>query len=191
MLVRSCNSRSIFADVGSSYVRPRIGLRVAEPRLAIGEDFQPPFGFRPAAAGRALATFDHTFHRLQVGEHQLGVDRVDVAHRVDAAFDVHHVFVFIAANDVQNRIHVAQVAEKLVAQTFTARGPAHQAGNVDELKNGGDDLLRFDVAVDRVEPWIGNRNRPDIRLDRAKGVILAGDPHGRQRIKERALPDVR
>ena len=83
---------------------------------------------------------------MQVGQHQLGVDRFDVANRIDAAFDVHHVLIFVAADDVQDRVDVAQVAQELVAQAFALRRAAHQARDIDQLKNGRDDFLRFDVA---------------------------------------------
>ena len=106
-------------------------------------------------------------------------------------FDVHHVFIFVTADDVQNGIHVAQVAEKLVAEPFAPRCAPHQPGDIDQLKNGRNDFLRFDVAVDRRQPRIGNRHGADVRLDRAKRIVLAGDAHGRERVEQRALSDVR
>ena len=127
----------------------------------------------------------------KIGQHQLGVDRFDVADRIDAALDVHHVFILVAADDVQDGVDVAQVAQELVAQPFALRRAAHQAGDVDQLKNGRDDLLRLDVAVDRRQPRIGNRHRADVRLDRAERIVLAGDARRRERVEQRALADVR
>ena len=50
---------------------------------------------------------------------------------------------------------------------------------------------RFDVAIDRRQPRIGNRHRADVRLDRAERIVLAGDARRRQRVEQRALADVR
>ena len=61
--------------------------------------------------------------------------------RIDAAFDVHHVFIFVAADDVQNGIDVPQVAQELVAQSFALRRAAHQARDIDQLKNGRNDFF--------------------------------------------------
>ena len=137
------------------------------------------------------APLDHPFDRLHVGQHQLGVDRLDVAQRIDAAFDVDHVFVFVAADDVQNRVDVPQVAQELVAQPFALRRPADQPGDIDQLKDGRDDLFGFDVAVDRRQPRIGDRHGPHVRLDRAERIVLAGNPGRGQRVEQRALADVR
>jgi hypothetical protein len=51
------------------------------------------------------------------------------------------VVVFKAAQDVDDRIHFADVAQELVAQPFALGCAAHQPGNVDKAELGGDDLL--------------------------------------------------
>ena len=71
---------------------------------------------------------------FQVGQHQLGVDRVDVADRVDGALDVDDVGVLEAADDVQDRVHLADVREELVAQPFAGAGAADDAGDVDHAQ---------------------------------------------------------
>ena len=65
--------------------------------------------------------------RVEVGEQQLGLDHLDVALRIDAALDVHDVRIVEAADDVQDRVGLADVGEELVAEplalaTRRARG---------------------------------------------------------------------
>ncbi len=119
------------------------GIPRGEPRFAGREHLDAGLGVFVAGAGGPLGPLQHAFDRLQVGEHQLGVDRFDVADRVDGPFDVHHVGIGEAADDVQNRVDVADVGQELVAQPFALRRPADQPGNVDQLHDGRDDLLRF------------------------------------------------
>ena len=189
--VINCNSRRILAEVGSSYDSPRIGLPSAKQRLALFQNLQPPLGFRSAEADLLGRAIDHAFDRLQIGQHQLGVDRFDIAKRIDAAFDVDDVLIFVAANDVQDRVDVSQVAQELVAEPFALRRAAHQAGDIDQLKNRGDDFFGFDVPIDRRQPRIGNRDGADVRLDRAERIVLAGDARRRERVEQRAFSDVR
>ena len=86
---------------------------------------------------------------MQIGEHQLRVDRFNVADRIDGPFDVDHIGIAEAADDVQNRVDVADIGKELVAEPFTLRSPPNQPGDVDQLQDGRDDLLGFDKAIDR------------------------------------------
>ena len=75
---------------------------------------------------------------LQVGQHQLGGDDLDVAHRVNVSGDVDDVRVLEAAHDVDERIHLADVAEELVAEALAVGRALDQAGDVHELKGRRD-----------------------------------------------------
>ena len=55
---------------------------------------------------------------LHIREDQFEVDRIDVAGRVDAALDVHDVVVDKAAHDVHNRVDLADIRKKLVAEAL-------------------------------------------------------------------------
>ena len=88
----------------------------------------------------SLATRSRRFvHRLEVGEHQLGVDDLDVAHRIDRARHVEDVRVLEAAHDLHDGVHLADVGEELVAEPFALARALHQAGDVHELDGGRDD----------------------------------------------------
>ena len=122
-----------------------------------------------------LGLLDEVGHALleaiEVGQHQLGLDRLRVGDRVDPALDMGHVAAFEAAQHMDDRVHLADVRQELVAQPFALGGAAHEARNVDELELRLDDRLRSRDARDLVQPRVGHGHAPDVRLDRAEGII--------------------
>ena len=68
-------------------------------------------------------------------------DDLDVAQRVGAALDVRDVGIVEAAHDHGDRVGLADVAQKRVAEALARAGAAHQAGDVDEAHGRVDDLL--------------------------------------------------
>ena len=98
--------------------------------------------------------------------------------------------IFIVGMD--DCVHLADVAEELVAEAFALRRALHQPCDIDERQLGWDDLGGAGDGRQPVEPRIGNRDLADVRLDRAKGIV------GRlrrlrlgQRVEEGRLADVR
>ena len=92
------------------------------------------------ALGFFRESLDAPLQAFQVGEHQLGLDGVDVADRVELAAHMRDVLVLETAHDVRKRIHLAHVREKLVAKAFSPRGAADQARDIDERQARGLDL---------------------------------------------------
>ena len=94
--------------------------------------------------------------------------------------------VFKAAHHLHHRIHLANVAEELVAHAFALRGTGHEPSDVHKLDRGRDDLRRLLDCCEWLEPGIGYCHHADIGVDRAKRVIgrfrLA---RAGQRIKQR------
>ena len=72
------------------------------------------------ALGRAL---DALLRLRQVGEHELELDRLDVAQRVDAAAHVDHVLVVEAAHDVHDHVDLRE-GERDGGLGFVARAIA-------------------------------------------------------------------
>jgi hypothetical protein len=58
----------------------------------------------------------------QIGEHQLGVDHLDIANRVDYSADVVNIATLKATHNLDDCVHLANVAQKLIPQTFTGTG---------------------------------------------------------------------
>jgi hypothetical protein len=55
---------------------------------------------------------------LEVRVDQLGLDRLDVAQRVDRALGVDDVRVVVRADDVDDRVGLADVGQELVAEAL-------------------------------------------------------------------------
>ncbi len=117
---------------------------------------------RLVPAGRPGDTIESSLRHLQVGEHQLGVDDLDVAQRVDGFVDVGDIGVLEAAHDVQDGVDAADVPEELVAEPLALRRPSHQAGDVDDLDGRGDDLLRGDDASSSSRRGSGTGTMPTL-----------------------------
>ncbi len=138
---------------------------------------------------QAVAPF---LQRREIGQHQLGVDHLDVAHGIDRAADVMDVAILETAHHLHDRVHFADMAEELVAEPFARARAFHQPRDVHELDRGRDDLLRAGQLREHFEPRIGHGHDPEIRVDRAKRVVRrlrfsrAGDG-----VEERGFPDVR
>jgi hypothetical protein len=82
---------------------------------------------------------------------------------------VHHVLVVEAAHHVDDGVGLADVGQELVAQAFTLGGPGDQAGDVDELDDGGLHLLRLDDLGEGVEARVGHFDDAHVGLDGAEG----------------------
>ena len=134
---------------------------------------------------------DALFQAVEIGEHQLGLDGLDIGQRRDLAFDMGDVGILKAAHHMRDRVDLADGGEKLVAEALALRGAAHQAGDIDEGQPRRDDLRRFGDLGELVEPRIRHRDLADIRLDGAERIIrrLRRRRLG-QRIEQRRLADI-
>ena len=95
-----------------------------------------------------------------------------------------HVRALETAHDVRDRIHLADVGEELVAETFAFGCPGDQAGDVDELDGRRDDLLRVCDCGQLLEPRIWHRHDPYVRVDGAERVVLRGDLRAGERVEQ-------
>src|SRR5256714_1411725 len=68
---------------------------------------------------------------LEVGDDQLGVDRLDVVARRHLAVHVHHVLVVERPDHLADRVRLADVGEERVAPALALRRAPDQAGDVD------------------------------------------------------------
>ena len=145
-----------------------------------------------AGADFLLQAITPFLQRSEIGQDQLGVDHFDVAHRIDRRADVMDVGVLEAADDLHDRVHLADVAEELVAQAFARARAFHETGDVDELDRGRDDLLRTREFRQDFEPRIGHGDDAEVRIDRAERIVrrlrLARSGDG---VEERRFSDIR
>ena len=103
-----------------------------------------------------------------------------------------NVRIFKATNHLHDRVHFANVMEKLVSQSFARACAFDQAGDIDELDRGWRDFFGVGNLCDFFQPRIGHRDDSDVRINRAERIIFcwrfvsAGD-----RVEKRRFPDVR
>ncbi len=109
--------------------------------------------------------------RLEVGEDQLGVDRLDVVLGRDLAVDVDDVLVLEGADDLADRVGLADVREELVAQALALGGAAHDAGDVDEVDGRREDALRGEDLGQLGQARVGDAHDAHVRLDRGERVV--------------------
>ena len=119
------------------------GPALVQHRLDLLQHGDEPLRFLVAAgARRLLVLLQLLLDGREVGERQLGVDRLDVRDRVHVARDVDDVVVDEAAHDVRDRVGLADVGEELVAEALALRRARDQAGDVDELDHRRHHALR-------------------------------------------------
>src|ERR1035438_8059110 len=129
---------------------------------------------------------------LQVREDQFCGDDLNVPHRINVPGDVDDVRVLEAAHNVNERVHLADVAEELVAETLSMGGAFYQPCDVHELEGRGN--LRADLGDlgNLGQSRLGHTHDAEVGLDRAKRVILRGClVRAGDSVEECGLPDVR
>ena len=110
--------------------------------------------------------------------------------RVDLAGDVDHVLVVEAADDVDDRVGLADVGQELVAEALALGRAGDQAGDVDELDDRRDDPLGLDDRRQLRQARIGQLDHADVRLDGAERVVLGRDAGFGEGVEEGGLADV-
>ena len=162
-----------------------------ERRADLFEHSDQPLRFLVAARARGLGVFRHLlFHRRQVRQRKLGVDRLDVGDRVDLARDMHDVAVLEAAHDVRDRVGLADVRQKLVAEPFAFGRAGDQSRDIHEFDGGREHALRARDRRQRRKPRIGHLDDADVGLDRAERIVFCGDAGLGQRVEQCRLADI-
>ena len=105
---------------------------------------------------------------LEIGEHELGIDGLDVGHGMDPAFDMGDVAVLETAHDVSDGVDFADAGQKLVAEAFARGGAADQPRDIDEGQPRRHDLLRFRDPGQCLQAFVGDADVADVGLDRGK-----------------------
>jgi hypothetical protein len=153
-----------------------------------GLQHRAPVLLHPRLLGQAR---DGLLQRLEVGEDQLGGDRLDVGGGVDAAVDVHDVGIVEHAHDLADRVGLADVGQELVAQPRALGRALDDAGDVDEGHDRGDDLRRRVDAGQLVQTRVGQRHHADVGLDRGERVVRGEHVVAGQGVEQGRLADVR
>ena len=127
---------------------------------------------------------------LQVGEDQLGVDRLDVVARRYLAVHVDDVGVAERADDLADRVGLADVGKELVAEPRAFARALDDAGDVDEGDGRRHDLGPAVDLRENSEARIGDADDADIGIDRRERVVRGKDLVLGQSVEQRGLADV-
>ena len=108
---------------------------------------------------------------VEVFEDEFRFDDFHVADRVHRTAHVYDVLVVEAADDFHDGFAFADVGEELVAEAFALGGTLHEARDVHEFGDGGDDGLGIVDLHQFVEAAVGDADHAHVRFDGAEGVV--------------------
>ena len=137
-----------------------------------------------ARFGLLAVALDRAFHHREVGQCQFGQDDLDIGNGIDLAGDMHHIGIVKAAHHVDDGIGLADVGEKLVAQSFASGRARHQPGNVDELDDGWLDALRLDDLRQLIHARIRHLYNAYVWFDGTERIVFRRDARLGQRIEQ-------
>ena len=103
----------VAADAGGAAGRPSF----SSPRLRSASASRSSASLSPPLAFFSICD-DAPLEALEVGQHQFGLDRGDVGQGVDAPLHMRHVAILETAHHVGDRIALANIRDKLVAESF-------------------------------------------------------------------------
>jgi hypothetical protein len=134
--------------------------------LVLEQQFDGALGILVAARrGLLLGLRQPALDGFEVFELQLGVDDSFVAHGVYRAVHMGDVAVVEAAQHVNDGVALADVAQELVAESFTFAGALHQSGNVDDVAHGRYDTPRVNQLGELRQSFVGYGHLPHLGVD--------------------------
>ena len=137
-----------------------------------------------------LEADDRLLEGLQVGENELGIDGLHVGGRVDFAVDVHDIRIGESTDDLRDRVRLADVGEKLVAEPLADGRALDDSRDVDEGDRSGEDALAAKQLRQPVEPGIRKADDTDVGLDRGERVVRGEHLVFGEGVEEGGLADI-
>ena len=144
-----------------------------------------------AALGCLFAAVDPPFYQVNVGEHQLQVDGLNIPRRANLAADMDDLAVIKAAHHMDDGIHLANMGKELVAQALALGGPLHQPRDIHELDDRGSHLIGGVHLTQLIQPGIRYRHDAHIRFDGAEGIVGSPSAAAGQGVEYGALANIR
>ncbi len=114
---------------------------------------------------------DRAVDHFEIRQQQLGFDDVHISRGVDLPEHMADFRVLKTADHVNDRIHFADIAQKLIPKAFSLAGALNQARDVDEANDGRFGFLGLQHLGQAIQSGIGNRDDSEIAIDRREGVI--------------------
>ena len=160
-------------------------------RLVTRQDVEQPFGALIPGRSLLLHFGNAALDRFEVFQLQLGVDDLLVADGIDAAVYVRDVVIVETAQHMNDSVRLADIGQKLIAETLAPRSPFDQPRDIDDLDGRRDRLFRIVDLYQVHDPLVGHRNHAHVRLDRAKRKIRRLRFRIRQAVEQGRFADVR
>ena len=113
-----------------------------------------------------------------------GQDQFQIAGGINPALDMDDVGILEQPHHMRHGIHVADVSEKLVAESLAFARAFHEPGDVDKLHRRGNDFCGVFQFCKIIQPLVGNRNDARVRFDRAERKVRRHGAALAQRIEK-------
>ena len=124
------------------------------------------------ASGSLLLAFAYVIlYCLQILQLQLCVDNTLVTNWINRAIDVGDVTILKAAQNVDNSIGIADIAQELVTQALTLRCTLYQTCDIDNLDSCRDNLLWVINLSQLHQALIGYGDNANVGLDSTEREI--------------------
>ena len=156
----------------------------------LGEDLHLMGELLVAALHGLLRLVDAALHHFDVRHDQLQIDDVDIPQRVGGAFHVVDVAVLKAADNMDDGVGGADIAEELVAQTLALGGTLDQTGDIHELDHGRGGFLGLMELGEPVQPLVRNGHNAHIGVNGAERVIVRRDACVCDRVEQSGLAHI-
>ncbi|MNV72477.1 hypothetical protein D3C71_1655670 [compost metagenome] len=91
---------------------------------------------------------------------------------------------------MNNRVHLADMRQEFVAETFALARAAHQSRDVHEFKCRRHRFVRYNQLRQLIETLVRNLNHADIGVDRAERIVRGLRARLRNCVKQRRFAHV-
>ena len=94
-----------------------------------------------SAAGAFLVSLSAFLHCPEIGKDEFRIDHFDVAHGIHCTGDMVDVFAFKTTHDLNDGIHLSDVAQKLVSKPFALARARHKPCDIHKLNRRWQDFF--------------------------------------------------
>jgi hypothetical protein len=116
-------------------------LAVSEMLFEAYEEVALDHGVFVSTLGVTFDVAESLFYGLRVCEDKFEVNHLDIAPGVDPSGYVVNIIIFKNTHDLADHVGLTDIREELVAEALPTGCPLYETGDIDELNDGGNDVL--------------------------------------------------
>ena len=124
-----------------------------------------------AGAHLLLQSLSSLLDLRQIRQTELQIDHLCITGRSNGTGHMDDVVILKAADHMNNRIHLADVGQELVSETFSLACSLHQSGDIDEFHPCGNGVEAAAELGELIKALIRYGHRADVRLDGAERKV--------------------